>query len=191
MVKALISVVAICLVVAPLAAEPKDEIKGGMACKITSEATVISNEGKPVEGQVFSDGVLPDSTIQLKYRETRLGFSVNLEGAYGEHLMYAGYLYEFPDRLSPSITSKEINFTSSYTHVSFDPERIRVGAQAHELYLERYYKGDWHGTLSRSYMFDREGGLAAQIATLDCRTTLDAIDDVIRAFHEKAVEPTR
>ena len=68
-------------------------------------------------------------------------------------------------------------------HVSFAPDKIWVQAQGTEIKLRRYYKGDWHGTLSISPPFE----LALQIVTLDCRTTEDAIDEAIASFQMKAL----
>jgi len=43
------------------------------------------------------------------------------------------------------------------------------------LRLKRYYKGDWNGVFTSSFIMD----MSEQITTLDCRQSSDRVDDFI------------
>ena len=57
--------------------------------------------------------------------------------------------------------------------ISLSNNYISVEGSGQKLELERYYKGDWHGTLTL------EGNLISAIKTLDCRPIDDSISQII------------
>ncbi|NOD46386.1 hypothetical protein GS624_03585 [Ruegeria sp. HKCCD5849] len=179
-----------------------EEPAGTMSCTATQNQVIASEEGKAKIYNGIKDEFKVGDTLKINYtfsekRATlRISdaskdrpddllsiFSVdnfNIEKGEAEPVEY-WYDEEFR---SGGVRSKM--FKSEF--IIFSGDRITAESLGVRLILERYYKNDWHGIVRRD-MFPR---LGYQIYTMDCRTEVDAIDDVILYLDKNAaLTPTQ
>lgn len=150
------------------------EIYGSMACEITGQQVIQSDEGKSVEYSSMG-GLKTGDTIPLRY-----GVEIEPSSEYALAFISLGTL----------LVQSSSAFNEHYGDAdSFDLYEMSSGVVAAEGFLEffnqtmhvrleRYYKSDWHG-IATDY---RENSLVRRMMTVDCRQDVNNWD----AFRREA-----
>ena len=152
---------------------------GLMHCEITSSYNVHVEDGKALVNRLADADKVGDTLNLIYYYDYSepLGYilqfklfglddealvNIHVEKEwFREYNRSSGvFIFKAPDPIS-----NRISLSNNY---------IYVAASGKRLMLERYYKGDWHGTLT---LF--KTNLISAIKTLDCRPIDDSISQIV------------
>ena len=152
---------------------------GLMHCEITSSYNALVKDGKALVNRLADENKVGDTLNLIYYYDYSepLGYilqfklfglddealvNIHVEKEWFKEYYGAAGLFKFR---APYPISNRISLSNNY---------ISVGSSDEVLQLERYYKGDWHGTLT---LF--KTNLISAIKTLDCRPIDDSISQIV------------
>lgn len=163
-----------------------DTVKGLLTCEIKHQEITKIKDGKVFTYSGFADLSKQGDDLELAYEFVSMGNSnneievkVELKNPILEdNLLYAYFSSEL-DKILLTKDERKIIIENLFFRdpFVFSEDRMRFEGHFGELTLTRYYKNDYHGIYFRHRMGD-----FIQIAVLDCRTIVDAVDEVIELF---------
>ena len=153
---------------------------GLMHCEITSSYNVHVEDGKALVNRLADADKVGDTLNLIYYYDPLVEFvdwvlqfklfglddealvNIHVEKEWFREYYRSSGVFAFK---APDPTSNRISLSNNY---------ISVAQYDKRLLLERYYKGDWHGTLTLFY-----SNLTSAIKTLDCRPIEDSISQIV------------
>ena len=156
-----------------------EDFIGRMDCEVKSNKVTSIIEGKPQEYSGFEDGFRVGDPLVIDYKSVKafgktVAFLMRDEQRDAQ-LAYHGFSSDY-ESAETDVSSYGTNatFWSMDSYFGLGQDEIRFSAAlGAEVYLARYYKSDWHGVAT----FAR--GIKHQTVTLDCRNTIDKIEEVV------------
>ena len=149
-------------------------IRGRMLCEVMSNRFVAIRDGHSNTNISYGEGFSVGASLTFDYTlDEASGLSVFL----GE-TNSGGVLFDEPfsaDKfrgISP--VTNNADFRASYSEVTFGHYRMNYKGND-QLYLKRCRDDDWSGYYVQTYV----GGQFTQVVTLNCRTFVDAVDEVL------------
>ena len=156
-----------------------EDFIGRMDCEVKSNKVTSIIEGKPKEYTGYKDGFVVGDPLAITYKSVKafgktVAFLMRDERRDAQ-FAYHGFSSDF-DSAETDVSSygNKATFWSTDSYFELGQDEIRFSvALGGEIYLARYYKSDWHGVPT----FAR--GIKHQTVTLDCRNTIDKIEEVV------------
>lgn len=156
-----------------------EDFIGRMDCEVKSNKVTSIIEGKPKEYTGYSDGFVVGDSLAITYKSVKafgktVAFLMRDEKRDAQ-FAYNGFSSDYDSaETKVSYYDNNATFWSLDAYFELGQDEIRFSsALTSEVYLARYYKSDWHGVAT----FAR--GINHQTVTLDCRNTIDKIEEVV------------
>ena len=156
-----------------------EDFIGRMDCEVKSNKVTSIIEGKPKEYTGYEDGFVVGDPLAITYKSVKafgktVAFLMTDEQRDAQ-FAYHGFSSDYEStETNVSSYGNTATFWSLETYFELGQDEIRFSAATGaEVYLARYYKSDWHGVAT----FAR--GIMHQTVTLDCRNTIDKIEEVV------------
>ena len=158
------------LLVSPSMAE---EIEGSMRCTVLGTSVTQVEEGREIKYGKYEGGIEKGTNIYISYKFYLYHKEIHITAENNEPKFYAfsnGKFKKRDDFLKENFPNE---FLADDNKITFGRDRIFLNYIFGEITLERYYKSDWGG------MIVSTSGLSTLIASLNCRSNIDKIDEII------------
>lgn len=145
--------------------------EGSMSCVVKSNAVTAVREGKPYAYTGFVGKTDAGDTLTLTY--SRIGnesVSVDLTDMKRNQTFVFGYYRDLQFVKSGGLRVGDLNSGAYLT-----PDFIHTWDATGDFVLTRYYKNDWQGYFVQNIPVE----LTVQVVTLDCRTTIDGLAEIL------------
>ena len=163
--------------------------EGSMSCKVKSNSITEIIDGKPKQYSHYTDQFVVGDALLIEYESYRKI----------DEPKYITVLFEISDPVRKNLLVQfgilqrnsligadgDSIYGSSFadeTYMSLGKDRIRITQSTGSLNMRRYYKSDWEVLITHTVPYDH---LAAQVFTLDCRTRVNKIDEIIEFIHSE------
>jgi hypothetical protein len=163
--------------------------EGSMNCKVKSNSIIEIIDGKPKQYSHYKDQFVVGDELLLEYESYRkihepkyltVFFDIS-DPVRDKLLMQFGIVQEY--QLIGAY--KDRIYGSSFVdgaYMNFGKDSIRITQPTGNLNMKRYYKSDWQVLITQNGPLDH---LAAQVFTLDCRTRVNKIDEIIEFIYSE------
>ena len=170
-----------------LASHATAEFSGRMDCKVKSNKIMEIEEGIPKEYTHFKDSFVVGDKLTLTYgfkgqvSDSVIFFHIedNTRGT-KNYLLYEQIKGDGVE-VWRNDESKKAGFNATFNRLTVTPDKITsTSSFLSNINLERYYKNDWQGLISRTSSYPE-----IHIYTLDCRHKKDELDNM---FQQLSIE---
>lgn len=160
------------------------EISGEMTCKVKSQSILAIEDGKPETYSHYTGYFKTGDTVTFGYVEESgdwtLVFNDEKNTILAQFLLRRNMLAA--DQIAKDEDEQAVAYQRLIEFYWFSEDTIRYYDGEFRIFLDRYYKDDWHGIFSR--LKSNRTSVETWIATLDCRQTLNkigrAVEDALR-----------
>ena len=155
------------------------EVKGEMICKVKSNYVVSIEEGTTEVFSGFKDSFNKGDSLVFSFNINKDVASIEL--THKDDIFTSYYISEAGTKDLELLGDDGFKFKGFPVIPAFRSNWIYIETYSlGSLRLKRYYKGDWNGFLTRSFI----PSSTEQITTLDCRQSSDRVDDFIGAVRK-------
>ena len=158
------------ILVSPIVAS---EIDGSMSCTVLGTSVTQVEEGRQIKYGKYVGGIEKGTSIYISYKFYVSDKEIHITAKNNEPKFFAfseGKFKKRDDFLKENFPNE---FLADDNKISFGRDRIFLDYIFGEITLERYYKSDWGG------MIVSTSGLSTLVASLNCRSNIDKIDEII------------
>ena len=156
-----------------------ENLAGRMDCKVKSNKIIEIVEGLPEEYSHFTDQFVVGDKLSFHYSLEDRNFSFNLEDKIRRKDVSRIEVYRHNIE-SLHHTGADAGVSSATSRLEFNPNFLYgTGIFNSSLHFTRYYKSDWQGLVARTTGLQQH-----QTFTLDCRHSVDRIDEIIEAIKD-------
>lgn len=163
--------------------------EGSMNCKVKSNLITEIIDGKPKQYSHYKDQFVVGDELLLEYESYRkidepkyLTVFFDISDPVRKKLLVRFAILQ-ENRLIGAY--KDRIYGSSFVdgaYMNFGKDSIRITQPTGNLNMKRYYKSDWEVLITQNGPLDH---LAAQVFTLDCRTRVNKIDEIIEFIYSE------
>ena len=163
--------------------------EGSMNCTVKSNSITEIIDGKPKQYSHYNDQFVVGDELLLEYESYRKI----------DEPKYFNVFFKISDPIRKNLlvlfaiiqehrligADKDKIFGSSFVdgaYMNFGEDSIRITQPTGNLNMKRYYKSDWEVLITQNGPLDH---LAAQVFTLDCRTRVNKIDEIIEFIYSE------
>lgn len=163
--------------------------EGSMNCKVKSNSITEIIDGKPKQYSHYKDQFVVGDELLLEYESYRKI----------DEPKYLTVIFDISDPVRKKLlvrfailqkntligAYKDRIYGSSFVdgaYMNFGKDSIRITQPTGNLNMKRYYKNDWEVLITQNGPLDH---LVAQVFTLDCRTRVNKIDEIIEFIYSE------
>ena len=155
----------------PLTSHSDNTLSGNLACTVTGNVLISSEEGKFKEYKGFKDGIKTGDTLNFEYRFSDNTFNMSLKKI-DQKIIINTNIFNHDKQLTGSVNPNGFYVIDKYDKATLSDDYIRIYSIAYgELIMRRYYKNDWHGMYTNLNHED----MSSLISTINCRQIKDEI----------------
>jgi hypothetical protein len=162
--------------------------EGSMNCTVKSNSITEIIDGKPKQYSHYKDQFVVGDELLLEYESYRkidepkyFNVSFEISDPIRKNLL-ASFAIIQENRLIGAYKDKIFGSSFDGAYMSFGEDSIRIAQLTGNLNMKRYYKSDWEVLITQNGPLDH---LAAQVFTLDCRTRVNKIDEIIEFIYSE------